>query len=189
MSTQHETFVDAFCGVVDQGLAWAQSCLAAAKAEHKDTIPDDDVVKAKAILIKSVLADNGMSAKTQANRATVARKILRNHTALSVALPKVVADKSWPRPVGRGFDPQTFEKLVTLAHKMNGDAGKVPTGTALASRFIERMNEPKKGRTPAQKAAAAFKALQTSGTGSAKWVAVIEAAIKEAKKQGLAIEG
>lgn len=186
MSNQ-ATFVDAFCGVVDMGLSWARGCLDAAKREHSDGIPNDEVIKAKAVLVKSKLAEQGKSAKTQANRATVARKILRNHTALSVALPKVEGDKSWERPTGRGFDPQTFEKLVTLAHKMHEDSGKVPTGTALATKFVTMMKAPKASTTPQRKCENAFKAMLNSGTAAAKWVAVIEAACKEARKQGIAI--
>lgn len=180
-----ESFAEAFVSSLASGINWARRVLSAASAKYSD-IPDTAVVNAEATLIRDRLTRDGYQGSTLKNRPSVARKILRTHTVLGAALDKAEADKSWPRPA-RGFDQQTFEKLVTVAHKLADDGGKLPTAAAVHKNFVALMTANPKGKTPAQKCEAGFKAMLKSGTGAAKWLAVIDAAVKEAEKQGLPI--
>lgn len=180
-----ESFADAFVSSMASGLNWARRVLEAASKKYSD-IPDTPVINAEAILIRDRLTRDGYKGSTLKNRPSVARKILRVHTVLPTALDKCEADKNWPRPA-RGFDQQTFEKMVTCAAKLEKENGKLPTAAAVHKSFVALMSATPNGKTPAQKCAAGFKAMLKSGTGAAKWTAVIDAAVKEATKQGLQI--
>lgn len=183
---QHESFADAFVSNLNSGLNWARNVLAAASREFGAEVPEAKVINAHATQIKDRLTREGFTGSTLKNRPSVARKILRVHTVLDDAVTKVDKSTAWTRPK-RGFDQQTFEKIVTVANRLLTDGGKMPTATAVANRFIADSNATPKGKTPSKVAEAAFKRLVESGTTAAKWVAVIEAAQQAAAEQGINI--
>lgn len=184
-ATTAPTFVEAFVsGIVSGAVNGAFEMIDAAKAEFGTHVPESKTISEQADAIGDALKKAGYAAKTVANRMTLARKVLRTHTVLRDAIEKAEKSKAWTRG-SRGFDQQTVEKLITAASNLERKNKSVPTSAQVLAAFIEAM-KPTPPTPAGDKAINAMRALcLNTGTRSAKWKAVIDAAIKEANAQGL----
>lgn len=179
-------FRKAFVAAVTSGTAnFVETMVAAAmgsfgKALHEPKVEKQLVTNVGKEISQDLKAE-GFAEKTVSNRASVARKIVRCRTFLESAVGHITSDKRFETGA-RGFDQQTLERILTACNKAF-DGEKEPKNAAIATIYFDSLTPTKVNVQ--KKAASALKALVNSGVRSAAWRAVIDAAVKEADKQGL----